>query len=66
MYVIFRVVETGDIECHPMAKWLVHKEGADVWTMEEDTLEYRNGQWSYLGYEVEILEMMPDIRRFLK
>jgi len=66
MYVVFRIVETGDIECFPMAHWVVHKDGAEVELANEDTLEYRDGRWSYLGYEVEIVEMLPDIRRFLR
>ena len=64
MYVVFRVVETGDIECHQMSHWISHRDGVDVWTLDEDMIEYRGGKWFYLKYEVEILEMVPDFRRF--
>jgi len=66
MYIMFRVIESGDIECYQVSHWIVHKDGIDVWTLDDDLLEYRKGRATFLGYEVEVLEMVPDARRFVK
>jgi len=65
MYVIFRF-DDGDVACYPISYWMVCKDGADVYIPDDDPLEFRDGQWKYAGASVEILEMVPDIRRFLK
>jgi hypothetical protein len=67
MYAIFRF-DDGRVACQPMASWLVFSEGkeADIYLQDDDPLEFRNNRWTYAGDEVELLEVSPDIRRFLK
>jgi len=66
MYVIFQF-DDGNIICQPISYWLISKNGeeAEIYIPDDDPLEFRNNQWKYAGDSVEILEVMPDIRRFL-
>jgi len=64
MYVIFRF-DDGDVVCYPISYWLIFKDEADIYLIDDDPLEFRDGQWRYAGNGVEILEIVPDIRRFL-
>ena len=67
MYVIFKF-DDGNIICQPIDYWLIFKGGneADIYIPDDDPLELRDNRWTYAGHEVEILEVMPDIRRFLR
>ena len=66
MYVIFRF-DDGDVVCYPVSYWLISKDGdeADIYFEDDDPLEFRNNRWTYAGDLVEIIEILPDIRRFL-
>ena len=66
MYVVFRF-DDGNIVCHPISYWLIfkEKEEADIYLIDDDPLELRDGQWRYAGDSVEIIEIVPDIRRFM-
>jgi len=67
MHVIFRF-DDGSIICQPISYWLISKNGeeADIYLPEDDPLEFRDGQWRYAGASVEIIEIVPDIRRFFR
>jgi len=65
MYVIFRF-DDGSIICQPIDYWLISGEEADIYLPDDDPLEFRDGQWRYAGASVEIIEIVPDIRRFFR
>jgi len=67
MYAIFQF-DDGSIICQPISYWLISKNGeeAEIYIPDDDPLEFRNNQWTYAGDSVKILEIMPDIRRFLR
>jgi len=65
MYVIFRFNDHS-VVCYPISYWIVFKEEADIYLIDDDPLEFRDGQWTYAGDSVEIIEIVPDLRRFLR
>ena len=66
MHAIFRL-DDGTIACHPISYWMIFSDGkeADVYLVDDDPLEFRDGEWKFAGDLVEILEISPDIRRFM-
>ena len=65
MYVILRFNDHS-VVCYPISYWLISGEEADIYLPDDDPLEFRDGQWIYSGDTVEIIEIVPDIRRFLR
>ena len=66
MYVVFQF-DSGMVACHSISCWMIFDDGdADINISGDEPLFFRNGQWRVCGYPVEILEMEPDLRRFLR
>ena len=68
MYVVFRFEGSGLVNCYPISYWKIFDDGDAVIKIsdDDDPLFFRNGQWGCCGDPVEILEMEPDLRRFLR
>ena len=68
MYVVFRF-DNGNVVCHTISDWMIFKDEAedeaDIYLPDDDPLVFRNNRWTYAGNGVEILEIVPDIRRFM-
>ena len=66
MYVVFRFEGSGMVTCYPISYWMIFDDGDAVIKISDDEpLFFRNGQWSVCGDPVQIIEMVPDIHRFM-